>query len=142
MRTISKRVRFARQAARITQSELADALDVSRSAVAQWESSTGSAPATQNLARLAVALHCSFEWLATGRGARRVSGKQAGDAEDSPDVAVVLTYFARDDEEENVLATFRRLPAFDRSVATLLLEQLASRPNGARARTRGREKVS
>lgn len=138
MRTISTRVRQARQAACITQTELAETLAVSRSAVAQWESVNGSAPATDNLARLSVVLRCSFEWLATGRGSRYVSAKTKADAEDSPDVAVVLTHFARDDEEEHVLTTFRGLHSYDQSVAISLLEQLASRPRGARPRARAK----
>jgi transcriptional regulator with XRE-family HTH domain len=126
---MSARVRRARQSARLTQADLARRLSVSRSAVAQWESPSGSAPATTNLAELARALHCSFEWLATGRGPRGSASKSSSSA-DSAEIAVNLRHFARDDDEERALGAFRSLQAFDRRVALAIMEQLAARPSG------------
>lgn len=112
----------------MTQAELGARLSVSRSAVAQWESSAGSAPATSNLAELARVLHCSFEWVATGRGARGAGTRSHTGAGDSPDIAVHMRHFARDDDEERVLAAFRALREFDRVVALSVMEQLGARP--------------
>lgn len=126
LKTLAARIRLARQAARMTQTQLAHKLGVSRSAVAQWESLLGAAPATTNLGKLALALHCSFEWLATARGSRGIG--RTSTSEDAAEVAVALRHFARDDDEEHVLSIFRQLQTFDRTVAIALLEQLSVRP--------------
>lgn len=135
MNSIASRVRQARQAARLSQAELGMRLSVSRSAVAQWENANGSAPATSNLAELARTLHCSFEWLATGRGPRGTGHGSAAKA-DSPDIAVHMRHFARDDDEEHALAAFRALSKFDRALALAMMEQLGNRPPGNRKRPR------
>ena len=54
--------------ARMTQTELAAAVGVRRSAVAQWESVDGTSPSTEHLAEIAIKTSVQFEWLATGRG--------------------------------------------------------------------------
>jgi transcriptional regulator with XRE-family HTH domain len=136
MKTVAERIRSARQSARLTQTQLADELSVTRSAVAQWESRAGSAPSTANFGKLALALHCSYEWIATGRGSRHVGarGPQAGG--DGAGVAVLLEYFARNDVEEQLLTTFRELSEFDQQLAVSLVEQLSARPLAKRARVR------
>ena len=134
--TIALRVRSARQSARLTQAELAARLNLSRSAVAQWESASGSAPSTTNLASLALALECSFEWLATGKGSRNVGRLAAdrspprddGDDDEPSQTAVVYRHFARDDEEEQLIEAFRELDAFDRAAVVVLTETLSARP--------------
>lgn len=126
-RSVALRIRSARRAARMTQGELASMLCVSRSAVAQWESANGSAPSTSSFAGLAVALGCTFEWLATGRGprspGRRESAAAAGEIE-----AVQRRHFARDDEEEQLIEAFRTLDEFDRGAILSLAETLSGRP--------------
>lgn len=68
---LSIRIRSARTQAGLSQSKLAEQLGVTRAAVANWESATDAvAPSTERLADLAAATRVSFEWLATGRGAR------------------------------------------------------------------------
>lgn len=76
-KNVALRIRSARQAARLTQADLAARLRVSRSAVAQWENASGSTPATAHFAGLAQVLGCTFEWLATGRGRRMARGREA-----------------------------------------------------------------
>lgn len=66
----------------------------------------GSKPASENLAKLAMSLGCSFEWLATGRGSKHTNGKSQTPHEDT---AVVMHSFDRDDAEEHVLSVFRKL---------------------------------
>lgn len=63
--TIGARIRDARQARGWTQDQLAQAVDVTRSAVAQWE--TGRAgQVTANLARIAATLEVGIEFLTHG----------------------------------------------------------------------------
>lgn len=126
----SQRVRMARRAAGLSQSALAEKLGLSRSAAAQWESSKGSSPSTDNLGKLAVVLGCSYEWLATGRGGRVPSATSG--AHPAEDTTEVLRYFARDDAEEHLLATFRQLDHWDRRSVGQLADTLASRPGQAR----------
>src|SRR5271166_2817430 len=62
---IGERIRLARQARGLTQEQLAEAVGVTRSAVAQWE--TGRAgQVTGNLTRVAAALGVGIEHLAHG----------------------------------------------------------------------------
>lgn len=129
-KSIALRIRSARRAAGMTQGELASMLCVSRSAVAQWESASGSAPCTASFAGLADALGCSFEWLATGRGMRSLSRNVAtAIAEAEP---VDRRHFARDDHEEQLIETFRTLDDFDRGAILSLAETLSGRPLRAR----------
>lgn len=128
---IALRIRSARQAARLTQSELAAALDLSRSAVAQWESASGSAPSTASFARLATTLGCTFEWLATGQGPRSVAHRNpAHEGDDAP--AVCHRHFAHNDEEERMIEAFRALDDFDRAAVMVLTETLSAHPQRAR----------
>ncbi|CAH2600281.1 Helix-turn-helix domain-containing protein [Rhodovastum atsumiense] len=63
---LGERIRAARRAQRLTQDQLARAVGVTRSAVAQWE--TGRAGQVGgNLARIARALGTSAEFLLTGQ---------------------------------------------------------------------------
>ena len=125
------RIRSARQAARLTQSELAAALDLGRSAVAQWQDAAGSAPSTASFARLATTLGCTFEWLATGHGPRSVAHRnRVGD--DDPEPAVRYRHFAHSDEEERMIEAFRALDDFDRAAVMALTETLSARPPATR----------
>lgn len=59
----------SRSLASMTQGELAHAVGVNRSAVAQWEREHGGThPSVAHLAAIALATKVTFEWLATGRG--------------------------------------------------------------------------
>lgn len=62
------RIRHARMKACISQTELAQMVGVTRSAVSNWESTASTLPASKHLQRIAQAVAVSYEWLATGRG--------------------------------------------------------------------------
>ena len=61
--TIGETIRRLRKEKGLTQDALADALEISRQAVAKWESGK-SAPATENLLKLAALLEVPLEELA------------------------------------------------------------------------------
>lgn len=101
------RIRQARRSADLTQDALARHLDVNRSAVAQWERKEGCRPTSENLARIAMATHVSFEWLATGRG--RMCG---GGGLDSPSACEL---------EARLVTAFRSMtPAAKKALVNLL----------------------
>ncbi len=102
MSELSIRIRQARRHIGHSQAELAKALGVHRSAVAQWESAQAANPTSTHLAHVASATNVRFEWLATGRG------RMLTDAQDES--AIQLEYLARDSQEEAVLRWFRHLP--------------------------------
>lgn len=64
---LTTRILIARKDKKLSQQALADLIGVSRSALAQWETSMSS-PSLENLRKMAKLLNVSFEWLATGRG--------------------------------------------------------------------------
>jgi transcriptional regulator with XRE-family HTH domain len=134
-KSIALRIRSARQAVRLTQAQLSTMLNLSRSAIAQWESASGSTPSTTHFAALAAALGCSFEWLATGMGPRHANRRPNAVTEDNGESAVVRRHFARSDEEEQLIEAFRELDAFDRAAIVVLAENLSARPLRLRKRT-------
>lgn len=64
---IGTRITAARERLGWKKARLAREIDVSDSAVNQYESGE-TTPNTENIGRMAVALDVPFEWLATGRG--------------------------------------------------------------------------
>jgi transcriptional regulator with XRE-family HTH domain len=76
--TIGRRIKEARIAKGWTQDQLARAIEVSRSAVAQWE--TGRAgQVTGNLARIAETLDVGVEFLMHGQDRRAAAAISQGD---------------------------------------------------------------
>lgn len=138
MKSTTSRIRLARRAAGLTQTELARRLKVSRSAVAQWERADGSNPSATNLEKLALGLACSFEWLATGRGNKNARGKLS---HAMADTAVQLRHFAKDDAEEHLLAAFRELDHWDQKAVLSVVDALALRPKRARPKARKRQRA-
>lgn len=114
------RIRQARRAASFTQAELARRLGVSPSAVAQWESASGTSPTVANLARIADETHKCFEWLATGRGPRELDASH-----DAP--AVALDAFAHDALEERILLALRRASRRKREKLVATFEELVAK---------------
>lgn len=121
MFALAERIKESRKAAKLSQAKLADALGLDRSAVAQWERNTPSSPTVGHLTRIALVTGVSFEWLATGRGPRRIGGKG-----DSPP-AVVMDYIAQSESEERLLIAFRSLDSLSQIPVLKRLETLASR---------------
>ena len=74
--SIGARIRRARRDLGWTQQQLADAIGVCRSAVAQWETDR-SGQELENLSRVATALDIDLEWLIDGveRRARQIATK-------------------------------------------------------------------
>lgn len=132
MKTVASRLRNRRMGLCLTQAELAQKIEVSRSAVAQWESHAGSLPSTASFTSLAAVLGCNFEWLATGRGPRSADSVSPG--EDSAAAAVDFRYFARDDAEEQLIAAFRELDEYDQEVVSTLVGSLRAKPKLTRRR--------
>ena len=101
---LCNRLRLARQSAKLTQETLARRLDVTPSAVAQWERPRGTTPSIRHLDGIALATGVSIEWLATGRGNRKRGVEQL---DETP--AATLSAFAHTVEEELLLERFRLL---------------------------------
>ncbi|MDQ3287145.1 MAG: helix-turn-helix domain-containing protein [Pseudomonadota bacterium] len=116
---MSSRIRRARSIAALSQSQLAVLTGVNRSAVAQWECSTGTCPSTTHLAQVAVFTDVCFEWLATGRGPCRPDGTQP------ETLALAMHEFARNDCEAKALELLRHLSPKRQQSACKMLELLA-----------------
>jgi transcriptional regulator with XRE-family HTH domain len=101
---IGARIRSAREEQGWTQDQLAEAVGVSRSAVAQWE--TGRAgQVTTNLTRVAAALGVGVEYLMHGTDARAAGRAYSGD-----ELAMLRLYReCTADDRQLLLRTARRL---------------------------------
>ena len=110
------RIKKARTALGWSQADLARRMFVTQPSVAAWESGR-KAPHTKNLARLAMLLGVSFEWLSTGRG------------EVHPSTALAAREPATDGwmrpEERRLLSTFSSLRPNQRKALLGFLESLA-----------------
>jgi len=123
MTLLFNRIRQARRGASMSQSELAFAVGVARSAVAQWERKDGARPTTENMAKIAMATSVSFEWLATGRGSRWLGGDANGG--DTP--AMMLNFYAQCGLEERLLVAFRSLRNPEQQPLVDFVEAMTSR---------------
>jgi transcriptional regulator with XRE-family HTH domain len=119
---LADRIRQARRAAKLSQAELAETLEVASSAVAQWESPNGTTPRIEKFPALADAIGVSADWLLTGRSEKR---RQRIVDEHLP--AITPDSFARDVDEELLLKQFRRLPIRTRRLFMGLLAEFGSR---------------
>ena len=123
------RIRLARRHAGLTQTALAAAVGVQRSAVSHWESVQGKHPKTTHLRQIALVTAVQFEWLATGRGAMTPSGEALLDS-----IATVDALLVDDPQERRLLSAFRDAPAHSRVPLLELAEQLAAQRTGRRPR--------
>lgn len=128
--TAQQRIRLARRHAGLSQSALAAAVGVQRSAVSHWEAIEGKSPSMANLRRVATVTGVQFEWLATGRGRMALSPEDALDTVAAADATLVDDAF-----EMRLLAAFRTLPARSHAPLVELMEQMAELRLG---RARGR----
>ncbi|MDE2516960.1 MAG: helix-turn-helix transcriptional regulator [Rhodospirillales bacterium] len=101
---VGARIRAARLALGLTQDQLAERINVSRSAVAQWE--TGRAgQLTGNLARIAATLGVGVEHLLHGSDKRAAFHADTGD-----EAAILRLYRACGPEDRQILLrTAKRL---------------------------------
>lgn len=75
---LGRRICYAREKAKRTQSWLAEQLGISRNAISIWETSDGDAgPKQSNLRQLPALLGCPAEWLFTGSNARSLRGGES-----------------------------------------------------------------
>lgn len=114
--TISTRIRAARRAAGLSQSQLAELMNVTRSACSQWEQPQGTAPRGTRLERLATLLGVSVEWLATGNG--EMDGRDRA-ADTRPSYRNALT-----DEERELLDAYAHLRKDGRRAVLALMREM------------------
>jgi transcriptional regulator with XRE-family HTH domain len=107
---IGARIRTARREKGWTQEALADAVGVSRSAVAQWETDRAG-QVTGNLTRIAAALGTNVEWLMHGTDRLASAEAVTGD-----ELAILRLYRECDPEDRQIILRMaRRLVGRDRS---------------------------
>ncbi|GAB2507129.1 helix-turn-helix domain-containing protein [Lysobacter humi (ex Lee et al. 2017)] len=124
-----ERIRLARRHAGLSQSGLAKAVGVQRSAVSHWEAVDGKSPSMANLRRVATTTGVQFEWLATGRGRMALSADETLE-----DVAAADGTLIDDSLELRLIAAFRQISARSRAPLVELMEQMAELRSGKRAR--------
>jgi len=76
---LATRIRRARKMLGTSQADLARAMKVHRSCVGHWEGIHNANPGPDRLAKLAIVLGISYEWLATGRGPMKLGHDPADD---------------------------------------------------------------
>lgn len=99
---LNVRIRTARVRAGLSQAQMAKALGVGRSAVANWECADRVSPHSSRLAHIALLTKVSYEWLATGRGTSEL--KQEG-------LPAVDAEMVEDRLERRLLQAYRIAPA-------------------------------
>ena len=120
---LSDRIRTARKLTRMSQQQLAQALNVQRSTVANWEGSENITPGADRMRQLASVFNVSFEWLSTGRGDMNM----AGHIHDVPAVENLMVL--EDSGEIRLVLAWRSAPA---RIKQLILEAAESRVPTAR----------
>jgi transcriptional regulator with XRE-family HTH domain len=116
---------MARRIAGYSQSQLAQAVGVQRSAVSHWEAPHGKSPSVAHLREVALATSTHFEWLATGRGEMALSRDAQLDA-----IATAEAMLVEDPIEFRLLQAFRDAPLRPRMALLEVLETLASQRTG------------
>lgn len=124
------RIRQARRRAGLSQTALAQAVGVQRSAVSHWEASQGKNPSVSHLREIATVTGTQFEWLATGRGPMTLSRDVQLDS-----VATADALLIEDALEMRLIQAFREAPARARVSLVEVVEHLAEQRVG---RTRSR----
>lgn len=119
LEAMSDRIRRVRVQAKINQAELARKVGVTSSAVAQWESTTGTQPSLKYIVEIARLCGASLEWIVTGEGRMRHRDRAVDN-----DV-LVAAVFAHDLTEENLLIEFRRMPTAARRLLVNLIQELS-----------------
>lgn len=124
MSKLYERIREARRLTGLTQETLAAELGISRSAVAQWEMSEGTAPSVDHLIAVARRSGLYFEYLATGRGEVSFGPPQLITEDEA-------RYHPLNDQQRELLAGFEQLLPRQR---TGLLELIMQSPRPRRRR--------
>lgn len=126
--TSQHRIRLARRHAALSQTQLALAVGVQRSAVSHWEAPQGKNPSVKHLREIAMATGVQFEWLATGRGKMTLSADTELDS-----VAAADALLVEDPLELRLILAFRDAPVRSRAPLVEVVEQLASLRTGRKA---------
>lgn len=123
--TPPERIRMARRYAGFSQSELAQAVGVQRSAVSHWEAAQGKSPSVSHLREVAMATGTQFEWLATGRGSMALSKEAELDS-----IATAEALLVEDPLEFRLVRAFRDAPLRSRVALLEVIETLAAQRTG------------
>ena len=123
--TSQQRIRLARRHAAMSQTQLAQAVGVQRSAVSHWEAPQGKNPSVKHLREISMVTGVQFEWLATGRGQMAPSRETVLDS-----VSAVDALLVDDALEQRLLVAFREAPVRARLALVELMEELASQRTG------------
>ena len=123
--TSQQRIRLARRHAAMSQTQLAQAVGVQRSAVSHWEAPQGKNPSVKHLRDIAMVTGVQFEWLATGRGRMQLTSEDAMES-----VAAAEAMLVDDPLEMRLLRAFRDAPLRARAPFVEIAEQLASTRTG------------
>ena len=122
--TPQQRIRMARRHAGLSQTALASAIGVQRSAVSHWETNNDKHPSVTHMREVALACGVQFEWLATGRGKMGLSSDTALDSVAAADALL------EDPIELRLILAFRDAPTRSRAPLVEVVEQLASLRTG------------
>ena len=119
------RIRLARRHAGLSQTQLASAVQVQRSAVSHWESAQSKNPSVTHLRAVALVTGVQFEWLATGRGAMVLCDEVRMDSVPTADALLV-----EEPIELRLVHAFRNAPPQSRVSLVEIVEQLAQQRTG------------
>lgn len=125
--SLQARIRMARRHAGLTQTALALAVGVQRSAVSHWESPQGKNPRMAHLREIATTTGTQFEWLATGRGPMTLGPEVA-----QYSIAAADALLVDDPLEMRLLLAFRDAPSRGRAAVVEVVEALAHQRVGKR----------
>lgn len=109
----------------MSQTQLAQAVGVQRSAVSHWEAPQGKNPSVKHIREIAMVTGVQFEWLATGRGQMAPSRDTVLDS-----VSAVDALLVDDPLEQRLLEAFREAPVRARLALVELMEELAGQRVG------------
>lgn len=132
--SLQTRIRMARRHAGLSQTRLAQAVGVQRSAVSHWEAQQGKNPNMAHLRDVATITNIQFEWLATGRGPMTLSREVELDS-----VAVADALLVDDPLELRLLLAFRDAPVRGRVALVEVVEELAHQRLGRNRTTRPKQ---
>jgi transcriptional regulator with XRE-family HTH domain len=124
------RIKLARRQLKLSQSDLARAVGVQRSAVSQWETEGGKNPSLKNLRRVAEIASVHFEWLATGRGAMALSKETNWESIETAHALLIV-----DGVETRMIDALRAVSVQSRLTLVELAEQMAALRSGGKRKT-------
>lgn len=120
-----ERIRLARRATGLSQSQLAQAVGVQRSAVSHWEAPMGKNPSVSHMRQIALVTGIQFEWLVTGRGEMPLSREVQLDS-----IATAEALLVEDPLEFRLVEAFRAAPLRTRLSLLEVMEELAAQRTG------------